>query len=78
MGRRIKRRKKRKVRKYRKEKQQKNYFDLKSNQSIVFVWSQNDGGNIEQRTIGYGCRQYQEAKLKNCGRSNCLIQPTRS
>ena len=24
---------------------------------IVFVWSQNDGRNIEQRTIGYGCHQ---------------------
>ena len=30
---------------------------------IVFVWSQYDGGNIEQRPIGYGCRQNQEAKL---------------
>ena len=46
--------------------------------TIVYVWSQYDGGNIEQRTIGYGCRQNQEAKLKNCGRSNSLIQPTRS
>ena len=45
---------------------------------IVFVWSQYDGGNIEQRTIGYGCRQNQEAKLKNCGRSNSLIQLSRS
>ena len=34
---------------------------------IVFVWSQYDGGNIEQRTIGYGCRQNQEAKLKIVG-----------
>ena len=34
---------------------------------IVFVWSQCDGGNIEQRTIGYGCRQNQEAKLKIVG-----------
>ena len=33
-------------------------------QIIVFVWSQYDGGNIKQRTIGYGCRQNQEAKLK--------------
>ena len=33
----------------------------------VFVWSQYDGGNIEQRTIGYGCRQNQEAKLKIVG-----------
>ena len=31
---------------------------------IVFVWSQYDGGSIEQRTIGYGCRQNQEAKIK--------------
>ena len=44
---------------------------------IVFVWSQYDGGNIEQRTTGYGCRQNQEAKLKNSGRSDSLIQPTR-
>ena len=35
--------------------------------NIVFVWSQYDGGNIEQRTIGYGCRQNQEAKLKIVG-----------
>ena len=34
---------------------------------IVFVWSQYHGGNIEQRTIGYGCRQNQEAKLKIVG-----------
>ena len=26
---------------------------------IVFVWSQYDGGNVEQRTIGYGYRQNQ-------------------
>ena len=45
---------------------------------IVFVWSQHNGGNIEQRKIGYGCRQNQEAKLKNCGRSNSLIQPTKA
>ena len=31
----------------------------------VFVWSQYDGGNMEQRTIG--CRQNQEAKLKIVG-----------
>ena len=37
---------------------------------IVFVWSQYDGRNIEQRTIGYGCGQNQEAKLKDCGRSS--------
>ena len=36
-------------------------------QIIVFVWSQYDDGNIEQRTIGYGCRQNQEAKLKIVG-----------
>ena len=34
---------------------------------ILFVWSQYDGGNIEQRTIGYGCCQNQEAKLKIAG-----------
>ena len=34
---------------------------------IVFVWSQYDGGNIEQRAIGYGCRQTQKAKLKIVG-----------
>ena len=34
---------------------------------IVFVWSQYDGANIEQRTIGYGWRQNQEAKLKIVG-----------
>ena len=31
---------------------------------IIFVWSQYVGGNIEQRTIRYGCQQNQEAKLK--------------
>ena len=34
---------------------------------IVYVWSQYDGGNIEQRTIGYGSRQNQEANLKIVG-----------
>ena len=34
---------------------------------IVYVWSQHDGGNAEQWTIGYGCRQNQEAKLKIVG-----------
>ena len=34
---------------------------------IVFVWSQYDGGNIEQGTIGYGFRQNQKAKLKIVG-----------
>ena len=37
------------------------------NPNIVFVWSQYEGGNIEQRTIGYACRQNQEAKLKIVG-----------
>ena len=32
--------------------------------TIEFVWSQYDGGNIEQWTIGNGCCQNQEAKLK--------------
>ena len=36
--------------------------------SIVYVWSQHDGSaNIEQWTIGYGWRQYPEAKLKIVG-----------
>ena len=34
---------------------------------IVFVWSQYDGANIEQWTIGYSWRQNQESKLKNVG-----------
>ena len=34
---------------------------------IVYVWSQYDGPNIEQWTIGYGWRQNQEAKLKIVG-----------
>ena len=34
---------------------------------IVFVWSQCDGANIEQRTIGCGWHQNQEAKLKIVG-----------
>ena len=34
---------------------------------IVFVWSQYDGANIEQKTIGYGWRQNQKAKLKIVG-----------
>ena len=29
----------------------------------VFVWSQYDGANIEQRTKGYGWRQNQKGKL---------------
>ena len=58
---------------------------------IVFVWSRYDGGNIEQRTIayivkktiGYGCRQNQDAKLKIVGgvilRSNQQeLDPTNS
>ena len=32
---------------------------------IVFVRSQYDGTNIEQRTKSYGWRQNQEANLKN-------------
>ena len=38
-------------------------------QIIVFVWSQYDGANTGQRTIGYGWRwrHYQEAKLKIVG-----------
>ena len=35
--------------------------------NIVFVWSQYDGTNIEQWTIGYGWRQNQDAKLKIVG-----------
>ena len=35
--------------------------------SIVYVWSQHDGVNIEQWTIGYGWRQNLEAKLKILG-----------
>ena len=35
---------------------------------IVYVWSQYDGANIEQSTIGYGWRQNQEANLKIVGR----------
>ena len=35
--------------------------------SIVFVWPQYDGANIEQRTIGYGWHQNQETKLKIVG-----------
>ena len=34
---------------------------------IVFVWTQYDGANIEQRAIGFGWRQNQEAKLKIVG-----------
>ena len=34
---------------------------------IVYVWSQYDSANIEQRTIGYGWRQNQEVKLKIVG-----------
>ena len=37
---------------------------------IVYVWSQYDGPNIEQWTIGYGWRQHQEAKLKIVGEVN--------
>ena len=34
---------------------------------IVFVWSQYDGANIDQRTIGDGWCQNQEANLKIVG-----------
>ena len=34
---------------------------------IVYVWSQYDGANIEQRLIGHGWRQNQEVKLKIVG-----------
>ena len=49
--------------------------------NIVVVWSQYDGGNIEQRTIGYGCGKTKEAKLKIVGgvyldpTNKILIQP---
>ena len=36
---------------------------LKNKTSIVYVWSHYDGANIEQKTIGYGWCQNQEAKL---------------
>ena len=36
-------------------------------QIIVYVWSQYDGGNIKQRTIGYCSHQNQEASLKIVG-----------
>ena len=34
---------------------------------LLYLSSQNDGANIEQRTTGYGWRQNQEAKLKIVG-----------
>ena len=37
--------------------------------AIVYVWSQYDGFNIEQWTIGYGWCQNQEANLKIVGGS---------
>ena len=40
---------------------------LKIRIGIVFVWSPYDGADIEQRTISYGWRQNQEAKLKIVG-----------
>ena len=43
-------------------------FRVRGGPTIVCVWSQYDGDNIEQRTIGYGYLQNQEAKIKNCGR----------
>ena len=42
-------------------------MQFKTTTIIVFVWSQYDGANIEQRTIGYGWHQNQEAKLKIVG-----------
>ena len=36
-------------------------------QFFVFIWSQYGGANIEKRTIGYGWRQNQVAKLKIVG-----------
>ena len=42
---------------------------------IVFVWSQYDGGNIEQRTKGYGCHQNQRSLAKDCGR-RLYLDPT--
>ena len=51
---------------------------------FVFVWSQYDGGNIEQSTIGYGCCQNQRGQAKDCGRrlyldltNKIFIQPLR-
>ena len=45
---------------------------------IGYVWSQDDGADIEQWTVGYGWRQIQEAKLKIVGgvipQSNHYIQ----
>ena len=34
---------------------------------VLLYWSQYDGGNVEQRTMGCGCRQNQKAKLKIVG-----------
>ena len=39
----------------------------RSQPGFVFVLSQYDGANIEQRIIGYGWFQNQEAKLKIVG-----------
>ena len=35
--------------------------------TIVFIWSQYDGTNIDQWTISYSWHQNQEAKLKIVG-----------
>ena len=46
----------------------KNWFWIwKKYTDIVYVWSQYDGANIEQWTIGYGWQQNQEVKLKIVG-----------
>ena len=42
-------------------------YRARAGSDIVFIWSQYDGANIEQRKIGYGRRQNQEAKLKIVG-----------
>ena len=44
-----------------------NIKQISVSQIIVHVWSQYNGANIEQWTIGYGWRQNQEAKLKIVG-----------
>ena len=50
--------------------------ELPSCGNIVFVWSQYDGGNIEQRTIGYGCHQNQRSQAKDTDPTyKILIQP---
>ena len=51
---------------------------MKTQQHIVFVWSQYDGANIEQLTVGYGWRQNQKVKLKIVGGEFTCILQTRS